>query len=81
MEGHQHWILYKLADRGSFSYLQVFKYVKTDPVTVRVCDKAQAHVGSGVVEVTDQVHCLPTAFGTQHGVQFFGSDYLVGGRV
>lgn len=56
-------------DVGSAStYLKVSEYVQADPVAVRVCDEAQAHVGSGVVEVTDQIHRLRTAFGAQHAI-------------
>lgn len=61
--------------------LQVFKKVQADPVTVRVCDEAQAHVGSGVMKVTNKIHCLRTPFGPQHGVQFSGPDHLVGSDV
>lgn len=50
--------------RSRFTHLQVSKYVQADPVTVRVSDEAQAHVGSGVVEVADQIHCLRTALGS-----------------
>lgn len=57
------------------------KYVHADPVTVRVRDEAQAHVGSGVVEVTNKIHRLWISFWTQRGVQFPGSDYLIGGIV
>lgn len=52
--------------------------MKTDPVTVRVSDEAQAHVGGGVVEVTDEIHCCPAAFGTQQGIQFMGPEDLIG---
>lgn len=50
--------------RSWFTHLQVSKYVQADPVTVRVSDETQAHVGSGVVEVADQIHCLRTALGS-----------------
>lgn len=62
-------------------YLKVSEYVQADPVTVRVRNEAQAHVGSGVVEVTNEIHRQGTAFRTQHGVQFSGPDHLIGGSV
>lgn len=63
------------------AYLKVSEYVQADPVAVRVRDEAQAHVGSGVVEVTNKIHRLRAAFRTQHGVQFSGPDHLIGGSV
>lgn len=63
-----HLSVVKSEEKVTCVYLQVFEYVKTDPVTVGIGDEAQAHVGSGVVEVTDEIHCRPAAFGTQHGV-------------
>lgn len=58
--------------------LQVSEYVQADPVLVRVCDDTQAHVGRGVVEVANEIHRLGTPLGTQQGVQFSGSDHLIG---
>lgn len=51
-----------------WAYLKMSEYMQANPVTVRVRDEAQAHVGSGVVEVTNKIHRLRTAFRTQHGV-------------
>ncbi|KAG7243372.1 hypothetical protein INR49_011828, partial [Caranx melampygus] len=58
--------------------IQVFEYVQADPVAVRVGNEAQAHVGSGVMEVANEIYRFRTAFGTQHGIQFSGPDHLVG---
>lgn len=55
--------------------------MQADPVAVGVRDEAQAHVGGGVVEVTDEIHRLRAAFWTEHAVEFSGSDDLVGGCV
>lgn len=46
-----------------YSCLQVSEYVQADPIVVRVGDEAQAHVGRGVVEVTDEIHGLRASFG------------------
>lgn len=73
------WILHRVSLMcGSFVYLQVFEDVKTDPVFVRIWNETQAHVGGGVVEITNQVHCSRTAFWTQHGIQLSGPDDLIG---
>lgn len=61
--------------------LQVLENVQADPVTVRVCDEAQPHVGRGIMKVTNQIHSTRTAFRTEHGVQFPSPEDLIGGRV
>ena len=55
--------------------------MEADPVSVRVGDDTQAHVGRGVVEVTHQVHGLRGSLGAQQNVQLLRPDYLIGGPV
>lgn len=44
-------------------------------------DETQAHVGSGVVKVTEQIHSLLASFGPKLSVQLMGSPQLIGCRV
>jgi len=55
--------------------------MQADPISVRVSDDTEAHVGRGVVEVTDQVHGLWAALGAQQAVELLGPDNLIGGPV
>lgn len=55
--------------------------MQADPITVGVSNDTQAHVSSGVVEVTDEVHGLWAALGAQHRVQLLGPNDLIGGPV
>lgn len=52
--------------------------MQADPVVVRVGDDTQAHVGSGVVQVAQQVHRSAAALRTQQGVQLPTPEQLVG---
>lgn len=58
--------------------LQVFEDVQADPVVIRVGDDTQAHVGSGVVQVAQQVHRSAASLRTQQGVQLPTPEQLVG---
>ena len=51
--------------------------MQADPVSVRVGDDTQAHVGRCVVEVTHQVHGLRTALGAQQDVELLRPDDLI----
>lgn len=44
-----------------------------------VKDEAEAHVGSGVVDVYDQVHGLFASFGPNLSVQLLSSPQFIGG--
>jgi len=60
------------------SYLNVFVNVQCEPVQ-GVKDEAHAHVGSGVVEVAQQIHSLLALFGPEQSVNLLGAPHLVGG--
>lgn len=51
--------------------------MQADPVAVGVCDEAQARVGGGVVQVTQQVDRLRASFRAQKSVELLRADHLI----
>lgn len=60
------------------TYLQVLEEVQAHPIGL-VSNDTDAHVGRGVVQITEQIHGLLAAPGPQLGVQLLGPPHLVRG--
>ena len=66
--------------KAQSSHLDVFKDMQGDPVK-GIANEGQAHIGCGVVEITNQIHGVLAAFGPKLNIQFLGSSNLVRGGI